>query len=88
MANTIKSAFAIGLRLYHERLLLRPKPRNVIALEMTSARSRLEKISGPRILATFLMRVSTGAFLEISTPACLLGMHNIHEIFRYFRQVA
>ena len=38
----MKSFLVIGFKLYQVRFLLRPKPRKVIAFEMTSARSKLE----------------------------------------------
>ncbi|ETY42712.1 hypothetical protein D039_1148B, partial [Vibrio parahaemolyticus EKP-028] len=50
-------------------------PRSVIALEIWSALSKLEKIRGPRIFATFFIRVNNGAFLLSSTPrACCACM--------------
>ena len=57
--------------MYQVRFLFLPKLRSSIALEMTSMRSMLDKISGIRIAEAALSRLTSETFLLISTPrAC------------------
>ena len=67
----MKSRRAKGRRTYQVRLLPLPKPRSSIALEMTSMRLRLVKISGNRMLTEFFNRLKNGSLRPSSTPrAC------------------
>ena len=67
-ARAMKSRRAKGRRTYQVRLLPLPKPRSSIALEMTSMRLRLVKISGNRMLTEFFNRLKNGSLRPSSTP--------------------
>ena len=57
--------------IYQVRFLFLPKPRSSIALEMTSMRSMLDRISGIRIDDAAFSRLTSETFLLISMPrAC------------------
>ncbi len=70
--------------MYHVRFLFLPKPHSSIALEMTSIRSRPDKISGISIDDEAFSRLTSDAFL----PIPMLRLSDIVILALYIGYVA
>lgn len=74
--------------MYHVRFLFLPKPRSSIALEMTTIRSILYKVSGISIDDAAFSRLTSDAFLPIPYAARLLQLSDIVILALYIGYVA